>query len=100
MKYAISYWNNYAWLPLIWILPNNHEVAPVYEEIELGSFCCCGIHLWRMELTESVTVIANVDNGWGECIILIRGEIYSWNVRFGSCLILSYFIDYPIYSLL
>ena len=32
-------------------------------------------------------VFADVDNGWGECIMPIANEIYAWNVRFDSRLI-------------
>ena len=45
-------------------------------------------------------VIADVDNGWGECIVLIGSEIYAWNVRFDSCLIFSYFLNNCIFHVI
>ena len=42
-------------------------------------------------------VLADVDNGWGECIVPIGSEIYAWNVRLDSPLILSYFLNYFIF---
>ena len=38
--------------------------------------------------------IADIDNVWGEYIVPIRSDIYAWNVRFDSGLILSYFANY------
>ena len=43
-----------------------------------------------------VYIIANVNNGWGECIVPNMSDIYAWNVRFDSGLILSHFFDYLI----
>ena len=42
-------------------------------------------------------IIADVDNGLDECIVPNRGEIYAWNVRLDSRLILSYFLNYSIF---
>ena len=48
--------------------------------------------LWRHGVEWDCDVIADVDNGWGECIVPIGSEIYALNVRFDSRRILSYFL--------
>ena len=45
-------------------------------------------------------VIADVDNGWGECIAPIGSEIFADNVRFDSRRILSYFLNYFIFHVI
>ena len=48
---------------------------------------------WRHGVEWGCDVIADVDNGWGECILPAGGDLYTWNVRFDSCVILSYFLN-------
>ena len=50
--------------------------------------------LWRHGVQWDCGVIADVDNGWGECIVPIGSEIYAWNVRSDSRRILSDFLNY------
>ena len=45
-------------------------------------------------LCVAIDVIADVGNAWSECIVPIGCDIYTWNVRFDSGLILSYFLNY------
>ena len=52
------------------------------------------LQLWRHGVEWDCDIIADVDNGWGKCIVLIGSDIYAWNVRFDSGLILSYFLIY------
>ena len=49
-------------------------------------------------LSEILDVIADADNGWGECIIPIESEINAWDVRFDLRLSVCYFfiISYSI----
>ena len=42
-------------------------------------------------------VSADVDNGWGECIVQIESGINAWNIRFDLRLILSYFLNHFIF---
>ena len=37
---------------------------------------------WRHGVELDCDVLVDVPNGWGECILPIRLEIYFWNVRF------------------
>ena len=48
---------------------------------------------WRHGVEWACDVIADVDNGCGQCIIPTGGEIYAWNARFDWRLILSCFLD-------
>ena len=50
--------------------------------------------LWRHGVEWDCEVIVWRKNGWGECIVAIGSDIYAGNVRFGSCLMLSYFLSY------
>ena len=52
------------------------------------------LRLWRHGSEWDNDVIADVNNGWGECIVPIRSEISAQNIRFDSGLILSYFLNY------
>ena len=47
--------------------------------------------LWRHGVERDRDVIADVDNGWGECNVPVGGEIYAWNVCFGSRFIFIFF---------
>ena len=49
------------------------------------------LRLWRHGVEWDGGVIAEVDNGWGECI---GSDAYAWNVRFDSGLILFLFLVY------
>ena len=55
--------------------------------------------LWRQGVEWDFDAIADVDNGWGKCIVPIGSEIYAYNVRFDSRRILSNFLNY-LYSML
>ena len=52
------------------------------------------LRLWRHGVKWYCDVITDVDNGWGEFIVPIGGDIYAWNVPLDSGLILSYFLYY------
>ena len=47
------------------------------------------LRLWRHGVEWDCGVIAEVDNGWGE---YIGSDVYAWNVRFDSGLILFFFL--------
>ena len=49
---------------------------------------CYGIRLWRHWIDRDGDVIADVDNGWRECIAPIESDIYAWNIRIDSRLML------------
>ena len=51
----------------------------------------CRIYLWRHGTDCDYDVIADVDNGWGGCIISFRSEMYPWSGCLGSRLILFHF---------
>ena len=55
--------------------------------------CYCR-HLWHHEVAWDCDVIADIDNGWYECIIPNGNEINTWNTRFDSRQNFSYFRDY------
>ena len=40
--------------------------------------------LWRHGVEWDCDVIADIDNGWDECISPIWTDIYAWNIRFDS----------------
>ena len=42
------------------------------------------VAMWRRGVERDCDVIADVDNGWGECIVAIGYEVYAWNVHFDS----------------
>ena len=89
----------------------HHGWAPVHEEIKLyelpiGRFrndfrpiyvcsqwvlCVAIVMSWS---EWDCDVIADVDNGWGKCVVPIGVDIYAWNVRFDSGLIMSCFLVY------
>ena len=49
-----------------------------------------GVEWWDCD------VIADINNGWDECIIPIRSEIYAWNIRLDSRFIFFFFIFHVI----
>ena len=76
-------------------LSNIHVIALVYKEIEVSSSADPWISkrfwshsralavtffvllLWRHGVEWDCDVIADVDNGWGECIVPIGSQIYA-----------------------
>ena len=80
---------------MIYTLSNIHVLALVYKEIEISSSADPWISkrfwshsralavtffvllLWRYWVEWDFDVITDVDNGWGECIVPIRSEIYA-----------------------
>ena len=80
--------NNFIWYLLItvkhpWFSPLIWRNIAVFQRrsvdfktihsrvLTVSFFCCYGIHLWRHEVDWDYDIIADVDNGWGECILSI-----------------------------
>ena len=55
---------------------------------------CYKLRLWRHGVAWDCDVIADVNKGWGECILPTGNDISTWNIRFDSSLMLSYFLNY------
>ena len=79
--------NRYVRMPIL-RFPN--YFSPIHAQLPWSFF----IILLRYHGGEwNFDVIGDVDNFWGECIVLIGSE-YVWNVHFNSHPILSYFLNY------
>ena len=119
IKFATSHWNissDYRDINTVknsWFRPctgwNRVVRAPIrrlkndFDSIQArsqwGSLRCYLIHLWRHKVAWDCDAIADVDNGWGECVIPIGDEIYAWSLRFTSYFVLlSWSFCIPCYK--